>query len=86
MPETPALLAALIPTSGLTPLQARAFMAAQSAVPQLRGVPPMESARLTALGHLAAGRQLAKAVTRVWWPLALAVAIGRRYRELAKGA
>jgi hypothetical protein len=41
---------------------------------KLRDVPAQESARLVALGHLAAGRQLAKAVTRVWWPVAVVAA------------
>lgn len=39
-------------------------------VRKLRDVPPAESIRLTMLGHLAAGRQLVKALTRVWWPVA----------------
>lgn len=48
---------------------------------KLRDVPPIESVRLAGLGTLAAGRQLADAVTRVWWPLALLVAaISRRSR------
>lgn len=42
---------------------------------RLRDLPPMESARLAGFGHLAAGRQLAAAVTRVWWPLAVVVAV-----------
>jgi hypothetical protein len=42
---------------------------------KLRDVPAPESSRLVALGHLAAGRQLAKAVTRVWWPVAVVVAV-----------
>ncbi len=48
---------------------------------KLSDVPGAESARLAALGHLAAGRQFANATTRVWWPLALiAVALSRRAR------
>lgn len=48
---------------------------------KLRVVPPIESVRLAGLGTLAAGRQLADAVARVWWPLALLVAaISRRSR------
>ena len=44
-------------------------------------VPTAESARLAGLGTLAAGRQLADATTRVWWPVAIAlVAIVRRSR------
>jgi len=42
---------------------------------KLHDVPPTESVRLTLLGHLAAGRQLAKAATRAWWPLVLATAL-----------
>lgn len=41
---------------------------------KLRDVPHAAAAMLALRGHLAAGRQLAKGVTRVWWPLALAVA------------
>ncbi len=42
---------------------------------KLTDLPKEESARLVVLGHLAAGRQLAKAVTRVWWPLAAVIAL-----------
>jgi mycofactocin system glycosyltransferase len=44
-------------------------------VRRLRDVPPAEAVRLAGLGHLAAGRQFARATTRVWWPLALAAAL-----------
>ncbi len=48
---------------------------------KLHDVPPTESARLAGLGHVAAGRQLAEAIVRVWWPFALvAAAICRRAR------
>ncbi|MDO8363745.1 MAG: mycofactocin biosynthesis glycosyltransferase MftF [Actinomycetota bacterium] len=48
---------------------------------KLADLPASESLRLVGLGHLAAGRQLAEAVTRVWWPLALvAAAVSRRAR------
>lgn len=48
---------------------------------KLRDLPPAEAVRLTMLGHLAAGRQLAKAATRVWWPIVLAcVFLPRRLR------
>lgn len=47
-------------------------------VRKLRGVPSLESVRLVVLGTLAAGRQLADALTRVWWPLAIIVAVVRR--------
>lgn len=48
---------------------------AAALVRRLRDLPAAEAARLVGLGHLAAGRQLAVAVTRVWWPLAVAVAL-----------
>ncbi len=48
---------------------------------KLTDVPAAESLRLAGLGHLAAGRQLAKATVRAWWPAALlAVALCRRAR------
>ncbi|MEU6642489.1 mycofactocin biosynthesis glycosyltransferase MftF [Saccharomonospora sp. NPDC046836] len=43
-----------------------------------RGVPVGESLRLAALGQLGAGRLLAEAVRRAWWPLALLTRRGRR--------
>ena len=42
---------------------------------KLDDVPTQESTRLAALGHLYAGRQVASAITRVWWPLALVAAL-----------
>ncbi|MBI4883564.1 MAG: mycofactocin biosynthesis glycosyltransferase MftF [Actinobacteria bacterium] len=42
---------------------------------KLRGLPPSESARLVGLGTLGAGRQLAAATTREWWPPAVALAV-----------
>ena len=40
-----------------------------------------ESARLATLGHLHAGKQIASAITRVWWPIALLLAlVSRRAR------
>ena len=42
---------------------------------KLDDVPPQESLRLAGLGHLYAGRQVASAITRVWWPLALLAAL-----------
>jgi len=50
---------------------------------KLADVPPRESARLAGLGHLAAGRQFAHAITRVWWPLAIATAIISRRARVA---
>jgi mycofactocin glycosyltransferase len=53
-------------------------------VPKLRGVPPVESVRLAGLGHLNAGRSLADAARRAWWPLLLAGAVvSRRVRWVA---
>ncbi len=56
-------------------------------VPKLRGVPAAESLRLAATGHALAGRQLADAARRVWWPLLLAGALvshrARRWAALA---
>ncbi|MEO8265063.1 MAG: mycofactocin biosynthesis glycosyltransferase MftF [Ilumatobacteraceae bacterium] len=50
-------------------------------------LPPAESVRLVGLGHLYAGRQVASAITRVWWPVALLVAmVGRRTRLPLMGA
>ena len=50
---------------------------------KLSDVPPLESARLAGLGHLAAGRQFATAITRVWWPAAIAAAIVSRRARMA---
>jgi mycofactocin glycosyltransferase len=53
-------------------------------LPQL---PRREAARLVALGHLGAGRQLAAAVTRVWWPIVVPLAIvSRRARRVLLAA
>lgn len=53
-------------------------------VPKLRGVPAAESLRLAATGHALAGRQLADAGRRVWWPLLIAGAlVSRRARRWA---
>lgn len=51
-------------------------------VRRLADVPPALAARLVARGHLAAGRQFARAVSREWWPLAVAAAlVSRRARR-----
>ena len=42
---------------------------------KLDDVPAQESIRLAGLGHLYAGRQVASAITRVWWPIALVAAL-----------
>jgi hypothetical protein len=48
---------------------------------KLHDVPPADAARLAARGHLAAGRQWAQAIVRVWWPIALVAAcVCRRAR------
>ncbi len=49
---------------------------------KLGDVPPRESARLVGLGHLAAGGQFARAITRVWWPVATALALVSRRARL----
>jgi len=51
-------------------------------VRRLADVPPALAARLIARGHLAAGRQFARALRREWWPLAVAAAlVSRRARR-----
>jgi mycofactocin system glycosyltransferase len=53
-------------------------------VRKLRGVPAAESVRLAGLGHLQAGRALADAGRRAWWPFVLAGAlVSRRGRVIA---
>lgn len=54
---------------------------------KLTDVSPGESARLAGLGHLAAGRQFAQAICRVWWPLAIGGAlVSRRVRVTVAAA
>lgn len=54
---------------------------------KLRDLPLAESARLAGLGTVLAGRQLASGLTRAWWPLTLAAAVGsRRMRRAALAA
>jgi mycofactocin system glycosyltransferase len=56
-------------------------------VPKLRGVPAGESLRLAGLGHLFAGRTLADAARRAWWPMLLAGAlVSKRARWVAAAA
>lgn len=67
------------------PLPALAVAGATSAalVRKLPGVPAKESLRLAGLGHLHAGRLLADAARRAWWPALLAGAIvSRRVRRV----
>jgi hypothetical protein len=52
--------------------------------PRLRGLrhPWWEAVRIAGTGHLYAGRLVADAVRRVWWPFALAAAlVSRRARR-----
>lgn len=54
---------------------------------KLADVPAEETVRLAGLGHLYAGRQVAGAITRAWWPLALVVAmLHRRTRPMILAA
>jgi mycofactocin system glycosyltransferase len=54
---------------------------------KLPGVPAVASIRLALRGHLLAGRQLASAVRRVWWPIVVVGAlVSRRLRWLAVAA
>ena len=54
---------------------------------KLHDLPVQESVRLAGLGHLHAGRQVAGAITRAWWPIALVVALlSRRSRPMLLGA
>ncbi|HEX2783240.1 MAG TPA: mycofactocin biosynthesis glycosyltransferase MftF [Ilumatobacteraceae bacterium] len=49
---------------------------------KLHDLPAQESLRLAGLGHLYAGRQVAGAITRTWWPLALICAVLLRRSRL----
>lgn len=52
-------------------------------VPKLRGVPAANSVKLAATGHLLAGRQLAAAARRAWWPALVAGSlVSRRVRRV----
>jgi mycofactocin glycosyltransferase len=42
---------------------------------KLPDVPAMEAARLAGLGHVYAGRQVAGAITRAWWPAAAVLGV-----------
>ncbi len=53
---------------------------------KLRGVPPAEAALLAGRGTLAAGEQIAGAVARAWWPLALPLLASRRWRLVVAAA
>ncbi len=57
---------------------------AAALVPKLTDVPPQVSLRIAGLGNLHAGRLLADAVRRVWWPIVLIAALrSRRARLIA---
>ncbi len=59
---------------------------AAALVPKLADVPPQVSLRIAGLGNLHAGRLLADAVRRVWWPIVLIAALrSRRARLIALG-
>lgn len=49
---------------------------------KLAELPSAESVRLAGLGHLYSGRQVASAITRAWWPLALVTAMFVRRARL----
>lgn len=72
------------------PLAALAVAAgtAVALVRRLDDVPSALAARLVARGHLAAGRQFARAIRREWWPLAVAAALvsGRARRAVIVAA
>jgi mycofactocin system glycosyltransferase len=54
---------------------------------KLHDLPAEESVRLAGLGHLYAGRQVAEAITRTWWPLALVAGVlWRRSRPILLAA
>lgn len=56
-------------------------------VRKLPGVPAAESVRLAALGHVRAGRQIAEATRRAWWPAALAGSlVSKSVRRIAAAA
>ncbi|MET0460265.1 MAG: mycofactocin biosynthesis glycosyltransferase MftF [Ilumatobacteraceae bacterium] len=74
------LAAAGHPAAGL----AVAAGTAAALVRKLPGVPARESMRLAGLGHLYAGRLLADAARRTWWPLLVGGAVvSPRVRRLA---
>jgi mycofactocin system glycosyltransferase len=60
---------------------------AMALIPKLRGVPATESLRLAGTGHFAAGRALADAVRRTWFPVvALGAIASRRARRVGVAA
>ncbi len=67
-----------------------ALVAAGTAVVFVRrptGLPPATAAGLVVRGHLGAGRSLARALVRTWWPVALAASlVSRRARRAVVAA
>jgi mycofactocin glycosyltransferase len=54
---------------------------------KLRSIPAAESLRLAGLGNLYAGRLVASAITRAWWPISLALAlVSKRARRVVAAA
>lgn len=72
------------------PMAGAGLMAATTAalVPKLRDLdrPVGEALRLAGLGHLFAGRQVASALRRAWFPLLVAMLLARRTRPAAVAA
>ncbi len=62
---------------------AAALASSAALVPKLPGVPAGTSVKLALDGHFRAGEQLARAVRRAWWPIAVVAAVvSRRFRWL----
>lgn len=70
--------------SGHPILGAGVFVGTAAAMSRrLRGLPVGQTFRIAASGHLGAGAQLARAVIRVWWPVAAAASVrSRRSRRI----
>jgi mycofactocin system glycosyltransferase len=78
-----AAMAAGLPVVGLT-IGAGSTVALTR---KLRSIPALDSLRLAGMGNLYAGRLVASTITRVWWPIALALAlVSRRARRVAAAA
>ncbi len=71
------------------PLVGMGVLASSAAIlpRRLEGVPALDAWRLAVHGHLGAGRQLARAVLRTWWPVGLVAAVpGSPLRRPARRA
>ena len=78
-----ALIALRRPVIGLGVAGATSFALTR----KLRDLPTGEALRLAGLGHLYAGRQVASAVTRAWWPIVVPLAaVVRRLRPAVAAA